>query len=166
MKFKIHILLMTLLLPGFAFGQVTKERDVVANGGDYSSAPALALSWTVGEVAVATQQSSSLIVTEGFQQADADLVGINASAFPGAITIYPNPVQDQLFFEVMTSSPTQMSGEIYDLNGKLVRRISNFKVNRFHQGEIDFSQLPAGKWLLRFTSANQSQKTFTVLKVH
>ena len=167
MKFKIYILLLTLLIPGLTMGQVTKERDVVANGGEYSSAPALALSWTVGEVAVTTQQSTALIITEGFQQADSDPVGVTDIAFPAKISIFPNPVYDELNFHVTSEAPLRMSGEVYDLNGKLVQRVPTFQSNRSYRGSIDFSHLPAGKWLLRFTSDKSSlSKDYIVTKVH
>ena len=145
MRPRFIILLLALLLPGIAFAQVSKERDVVANGGEYSSAPGLALSWTVGEAAINTGQAANLIVTEGFQQADSDPVGTFEAAFPGDITIYPNPVEDQLTFEVTTPSPVRMKAELYDLNGKLVRQVPAFQTNRSYTGNLDFSELPAGK---------------------
>ena len=167
MKIARFILTCALLLPGLLNAQVSKEREVVANGGDYSSAPALALSWTVGEPAVADYQTTNWIVTEGFQQADDNPVGVWEPTFPGKIVVYPNPVQDQLSFDIETPKPMKVDIQVYDVTGKLVRQVPQFSVNRYHQGSIDLTQLPSGKWLIRFIDTqSQTQKTFRVTKVY
>lgn len=162
----LYTSLAALLLPILAFTQVTKERDVVASAGEYSTSPAVELSWTVGDLAVATLQGGSLIVTQGFQQADENMVGIAEPTFPGDIKVYPNPVADQLYFEISSDTPMDLRGDLYDLTGRRVMDIPSFRVNTAYNGQIDLSHLPAGKWLLRFTDETKGfSETFSVTKV-
>ena len=55
--------LTTFFLVFNSFGQ-----EVVATDGDYSSVSSGSLSWTLGEIVVATTESPSGILTQGFQQ--------------------------------------------------------------------------------------------------
>lgn len=166
MKKLFQILIPALLLPALAFSQ-TKDRDVTASAGDFSTAPSIQLSWTVGEVAVNSGQSGNLIVTEGFQQADEDPTDAPApSEFAGEITVFPNPVEDVLNFEIRSRDPLKLRAEVYDLQGQRVLEIPGFRVLSEHRGQVDFTKLPAGKWFLRFsTSGHVPVKTFVVTKL-
>ena len=156
-----------LLLPALGMAQVTKERDVVAAAGEYASSANLSLSWTAGETAVTTATTASLIVTQGFQQADQTLAGIEEAVFAGEIKVFPNPVQDVLNFEVTSDRSMQMEAELYELSGRKVREVPAFRVQNSYRGSIDCSDLPAGEWLLRFRDTNgKTQKSFTVIKLN
>jgi hypothetical protein len=67
------------------------------------------------------------------------------------ITMYPNPVENQLNF---SSSQTIESLEIFALNGK---RLRSFSVNE-NKGQLNF-QLSSGLYLIKFKSQNGSEKT-------
>jgi hypothetical protein len=166
MKSRLKFLIPALLLPNLLFSQVTKERDVVGSAGDYSTTPTLELSWTVGEVAVTTQQTANLVVTEGFQQANFGATEIAEDVFPAEIIVYPNPVSDVLNFEVNSKEGLRLTGELYDLSGKKVADIPVFQVDSEYRGTFDCSDLAAGKWLLRFSDSSfKVAKTFTFIKL-
>lgn len=160
------LLLPLLLLPLLSGAQVTKERDVAAAAGDYSTTASLQVSWTVGEPATDFRQSASLIVTEGFQQADTDPTGVEKPQFPGEISVYPNPVVDILHFEVHGDGHLRLRGELYDLSGRRVKVIPDFTAYSGYRGQVDVSNLPTGKWLLRFIDTeNHSTKAFTITRL-
>ena len=166
MKKLINILLLTLLLPLVTFCQVEKERDVVASAGDYSTTASMEVSWTVGEPAVISTETASLIVSEGFQQADVNLIGIEDAYEPELFMVYPNPVSDVLNFEIESKETMELRGEVYDMMGRCVNTVPLFRVNAAYSGQIDFSQLPAGKWFLQFSSpSGKFVKTCTVTKI-
>ncbi len=71
------------------------------------------------------------------------------------IAVYPNPVADQLFFQVQVERPITLRATLFDLTGKRVRQVPEFKVLESYQGQIDMSDLPAGEWLLRFEREDQ-----------
>ena len=162
----LYILIPALLLPFLGIAQMSIEREVTANAGDYSTSPAMELSWTVGDLIVTTQQAGNLIVNQGFQQADNDMVGMPEPVFSGDITVFPNPVTDDLYFRISTDQSLRLRGELFDLMGKRVREIPPFEVNQLYEGRIDFRGLPAGKWMLRFTDdRNGLTETYTITKL-
>jgi hypothetical protein len=166
MKKLSQLTILALLLPFLTFSQVTVERDVLASAGEYSATASLSLSWTVGELAVTSMQVGNLVISQGFQQADKDLTGIHEISFPGEINVFPNPTTDILYFEIQSESPLQLRAELFDLLGKRVILIPEFRVNQAYEGQLDCSTLPAGKWLLRFYDpASGAVKSFTVIKL-
>lgn len=162
----IYIGFAVLLLPFFAFSQVTRERDITGSAGDYSTTPTLELAWTVGEVAVMTKQSGNLIINEGFQQSDQNPTGMTEGLFSGEIVVYPTPMTDLLNFRVRSDKNLELKGELYDLTGKRVMEIPAFQVYSEYTGQIDCSRLPSGKWLLRFSDSSQGVlEIFSVTKL-
>jgi hypothetical protein len=163
----VMIATLMLLLPALGMAQVSKERDVVAVAGEYGSSSNLSLSWTAGQTAVNTTTTSGLIVTQGFQQADQSPAGVAETMFVGDIKVFPNPLQDVLNFEISSERPLRLGVDLYDATGKKVREIPSFQVPSTYKGSIDFSNLPAGEWLLRFHDGKgNGQKTFTVVKLN
>jgi hypothetical protein len=166
MKVTYNLIVLLLILPGFCFAQLTKDRDVIGAAGDHSSTATLQVSWTVGEVAVSTAQTANLIITEGFQQGEATVVAITEVEFEGSINVFPNPVEDVLNFEVLTDEDLSLSAIVYDMAGRKVREAHNFEVFSTYRGTMNFADLAAGKWLIQFTDdKGKTLKTFTVVKV-
>lgn len=65
---KILILLFNVVFLVGLHAQITNEQQVISNGGNYSEAEGLSLSWTLGETVIATFENSGLVLTQGFQQ--------------------------------------------------------------------------------------------------
>ncbi|MBN2730077.1 MAG: T9SS type A sorting domain-containing protein [Bacteroidales bacterium] len=165
MKSIIIIINLLLLIPMLSLAQVSKERDVIASSGETAASGNIEISYTIGEVAIAQYTSGTLIVSEGFQQADGPMTGIEETEFSGTITLFPNPVDDLLQFEVNNSNSDQVLIELFDTQGKLVQTYS-FEGNRALQtGEIDFGQYASGIWYLSFSNPEDGYiKTFKVVK--
>jgi hypothetical protein len=157
----------TLLIPVLGFSQVTKERDVIASGGEESVTPSLQIAWTVGETAINYSENTNLIVSEGFEQGEIGDVGFTENEFLGEFTVYPNPASDNLFFDIQADQEFVFSGEMYDETGRIVLEIPPFTVNGSYTDQIEMLNFPAGKWTLRFvTSDGKISKTFSVIKVN
>ncbi len=155
-----------LLIPMIGFGQVTKERDVVGSAGEVSSTGGMEISWTVGEAAINYSENANLIVSDGFQQTDYLTTGLEESGSIEGINVYPNPMEDQLNFEVASNQVQDLSGVLIDANGKVVMQIDQFYAADGYKGQLDVSQLPPGKWTLIFRSTSDlKQKTFSIVKV-
>ncbi|MDB3906533.1 T9SS type A sorting domain-containing protein [Crocinitomicaceae bacterium] len=154
------------LIPMIGFGQVTKEREVVGNAGEVILSGGLEVSWTVGEVAVDYSESANLIVSDGFQQTDYLTTEIGELKTIEGITVYPNPVEDQLNFEIASHQVNDLRGEIIDANGKVVIEIEPFKAIDGYHSQLDVSQLPPGQWVLVFRSTSEAkQRTFSIVKI-
>ncbi|MCP4442491.1 MAG: T9SS type A sorting domain-containing protein [Aureispira sp.] len=165
MKHIFKITLVLFLLSNVAWGQINKDRDVIGSAGNYSSTPTLQVAWTVGEVAVTTETSGNLIVTQGFQQEYIGVSAVSNLEFAGEINVFPNPVADVLNFRIEVEKNVEMVGELFDATGKKVYEIASFEVYDQYQDQINFSDLPAGNWFLRFVDkTNNTEKTFTIVK--
>lgn len=155
-----------MLIPFLGMSQNTLDRQVIGNAGEYTSTANMNASWTVGEAVVAYATTSNLQVSQGFQQMDAMPVGIAENAFEGEIKVFPNPLVDELNFEIKSMKNLNVQVELFDVTGKLVRALPQLHVVNAYQGKIDFSNLPAGNWLLRFKTENEALKTFRVTKLN
>lgn len=166
MKKQILKTLPLLLVPVLSFSQITKERDVVGSAGNHSSTAAMELSWTVGEPVVNYSENPTLIVSEGFQQGDQGSVGLTGDAFAGEISVYPNPVSHELYYEIQSDQELKLIGGLYDEYGRMVIEINQFIVNDKYKGQLDLRPLSPGKMILRFsTESGEFQKTFNILKI-
>jgi hypothetical protein len=129
-------------------------QQVVGSAGDQHTNASASVSWTVGEVSIATLSSSSVTLSQGFQQGnltvntlvDQDMLDFNLKA-------YPNPVIDILLME--TDEKQQMY-QVINMQGEVVL---NGNITAVLQ-EIDFTNLPNGVYLL---SVDQKQ-THKIIK--
>ncbi len=64
----ILLLILMLFAAGNIYAQTQKEREVVSSGGGTSQGTDIDLSYTIGEPVVTTEQGSSMIITQGFEQ--------------------------------------------------------------------------------------------------
>ena len=65
---KILILLFNIIFLISLHAQITNEQQVISNGGNYSEAGGMSLSWTLGETVIATFENGGMVLTQGFQQ--------------------------------------------------------------------------------------------------
>ena len=166
MKKKILNTLPLLLVPILSFSQVTKEREVIGSAGNHSSTATMEVSWTVGETAVNYSENPTLVVSEGFQQADQGAAGLEETTFSGEISVYPNPTSDALYFEIQTDQELELMGGLYDESGRIVLEISQFFVDDNYKGKLDLKHLAPGKLILQFsTESGEFQRTFNILKL-
>lgn len=152
--------------PLVLFGQ-TAERQVIASTGDYASTSNLQVSYTVGEAVIATGTSSSIIITQGFQQPTASSVGIEEMEQGLSVNVYPNPVADILTLEINAANDLTVNATVYNLQGqKTGVSFSNLKVNGTLKTTLDVSVLSIGQYLISFTNENSTLGTVRIQKVN
>jgi len=70
-----------------------------------------------------------------------------------SVKLFPTVVQDLVWYEVETDKATYLSGELLDMNGRLVRSfLSRQLINGGIQGAIEVTDLPSGMYLVRWYS--------------
>lgn len=122
------------------------ERQVIGSAGDYATGGNVSLSYTVGETATATLSGGNLILTQGFQQPDDQMTGIDEPVFNGEITVYPNPTSDIVMINITSDDDlilelTNVSGQQL-MNRELVFQSGNYS------GQVDLQKYAAGTYLL------------------
>ena len=147
--------LTTVCLLASAVGQTyTLERDVFCAFGNFAVDPAtgLSLSYTAGESVIKTGQSlfGSLVLTQGFQQAEGFTVGIDD---PVQVLIdfevYPNPTAGMITIKLNADRPAIMYLVVMDVVGQVVPvPMQQARFNRTYQTQMDLSGLSDGYYLL------------------
>lgn len=152
--------------PVALFGQ-SAEREVIASSGGYTGATNLRVTYTVGESVVTTGTSSSIIVTQGFQQPNLSSVGIEEMDNGLSVNVYPNPVSDNLMVEINATNELLVNATIYDMQGKETGvAVSNLKVNGTLNHALDVSALSTGQYFISFTDEKRTLGTVRIQKVH
>ena len=138
---------------------------VVATAGNSSMASGVQLDWTIGEVAIATRQTASFIVTEGIHQPDYIITSENEiEAQFGEIRIFPNPTAEMLHFEIHQQSSKEIKLSLTDVLGKAIFE-KNYK-EEFVRDLFSTADLPAGVFILTISDMNNYRSTaYQIIKI-
>ena len=155
---RLIILTTTLLFASLGLmAQVTLERQVVGTAGSYSVTGDIILSSTVGDTATTTLISGSLILTQGFQQAEVDEVTDIEDLMELVVDyqVYPNPTTDLLQIKFESTEAVELQLSIQDMTG---RSIAGTARTLQGQGELtttySLAELTQGIYLLTFKDEN------------
>jgi len=162
---------MTLrVLPLLLFGLLaiplsaqTASPTVVSTGGGDGTAGASRMTWTIGELSIATVGNSEQLLTQGFQQPSYTVVSVEEADHLGPrIALYPNPA-DELLMLQLERMPQNEQYMLLDAQGKtlLTNRISEANTT------IPVANCPPGSYFLRITDDQQQMlHTFKIIISH
>lgn len=132
-------------------GQEIKQQVVASAGGfDVSGDNTISLSWTLGELAIATVESGSgdIILTQGFQQSMLVINAIQKNPELGVkVSVFPNPTSEMV--NINFSSPLSGETDLYlnSADGRLVYTGKLLPGDILKQ--INMQQYPGGTYVLR-----------------
>lgn len=129
-------------------------QEVIASGGNFLSNSDGSFSFTIGEVVNETFNSSSAIMTQGFQQSFLETNRLNENTIE-ELFVFPNPCND--YFEIV-NIPENFVGEIVLLNiagSEVLRK----KITGGKQPKIDVSLINQANYLI-FLETISSEYTF------
>src|SRR5574344_1757390 len=106
---------------------------------------------TNGSVAQGVQQTFEISVVTGLEQAK----GINLS-----VSAYPNPTTDYLTLSIGEFDISNLSYQLYDMNGKLLQ---NEKITG-NQTSIAMGNLVPANYFVKVIQGNKEVKTFKIIK--
>ena len=157
MKIK-KLLIATLFLGAF---QAQAQESVATSGGNASGTNGN-VCYTVGQEVYTTYTGTTGSVAQGVQQPfeiqtvlGADNFNINLQ-----LAVYPNPTTNWLQLEVRNTDFSNLSYQLFDLNGKM---ILNEKITA-ETSSIQMERLPAAIFLLKVVNNNKEVKTFKIIK--
>jgi hypothetical protein len=154
-----HKKIFTLLLGFWSIIAVGQPLEVISSAGDYFDNGSGSISFTIGECLISTENSATLILTQGFQQ---PIVVVEPNSINKAldfnISVFPNPVQEHVILKVEVSNGLHYL--LYDIKGALIER------NQLHSAEteIDFSQLGPSTYILKIFKNTEAARTFKIIK--
>lgn len=154
--------LSALLLLGLGMTGLQAQESVNATGGNASGSGGSA-SYSVGQVVYTTNTGTSGSVAQGVQQPyeisvvteieEAKVINLTVSA-------YPNPTTDYLTLIIEELEISNLSYQLYDINGKLLQ---NEKIER-NQTSIDMSKLVPAIYFVKVVHEGKEVKTFKIIK--
>ncbi len=154
--------LSALLLLGFGLTGLQAQTSVNATGGNASGSGG-SVSYSVGQVVYTTNTGSNGYVAQGVQQPyEISVVtgleeakGINLS-----VSAYPNPTTDYLTLNIGEFDISNLSYQLYDINGKLLQ---NEKITG-NQTSIAMGNLVPANYFVKVIQGNKEVKTFKIIK--
>ena len=154
--------LSAVLLLGLGLTGLQAQESINTTGGDASGSGGSA-NYSVGQVVYTTNTGASGSVAQGVQQAfEISVVtgleqakGINLS-----VSAYPNPTTDYLTLSIDDFEISNLSYQLYDMNGKLLQ---NAKITG-NQTSIVMSNLVPANYFVKVIQGNKKVKTFKIIK--
>lgn len=140
----------------FCFGSLCMSQNlsVVSAGGAYTEGPGGSVSWTLGEVIIVTSTGSSIDATQGFQQGNIYVTGIE-DLNEISVNIYPNPTSE--FVTIQSPEPVRVS--VFDASGRLVAiHDLTDEIN-----QINVTDFARGTYNLVFQSAGSDTRTVQLI---
>ena len=139
--------------------------SVVASGGGYAEGDNISISWTLGELAVTTLTGSDMILTQGFQQPfDIDVTGIDKNEVQWGISVYPNPVGDELQIRFDIETQGDFFIELQDITGRVIRQEQYRQVNPGDIVLINTADYTHGVYFLKVMTTDRQQVQVTSLR--
>ncbi len=154
---------MMLMICQFFLVQHTKAQlhsAMGSSGGEYEGKD-YRLSFTIGEAAIQTLESTNYILTQGFQQPQLWVTSIDGfTELKNNIQIYPNPAIEYLVISTDKALPGQAICRLYDMNGQL-------KHKSFLDGTnttIDLQGLAPAPYFMKISYKGNTLKTTKIIK--
>lgn len=158
MKYVSFILLSCLLLSS-ASGQSVSPEVVSSAGGRYFGAN-VSVSWTLGETMVESYETSTVILSQGFQQGALTATSIDdLSASFGTIKVFPIPTRQNLRIEWEIAKHV-LEIRLSDLRGRELLKQSFQGL----YGDLDLSHLSEGVYFLHLSDGEHKGRTIRIQK--
>lgn len=150
---------LTLLVTSQGYSQsVILSPRVISSSGGFSTHPGFSLSRTTGELAaVKTVSSSSVILTQGFQQPDKKVLVSNC--LYATQTVFPNPANSEFSFQYRYCEKGTLHMAMFDILGQQV----SLRRTEIYSGGEQTVQLPtenlsSGIYVLRYRFVPETGK--------
>jgi len=155
--------LSAVLFLGLGLTGLQAQTAVPATGGNASGSGGT-VSYSVGQVAYTTNTGGSNgSVAQGVQQPFeiSVITGLEeAKGISLSLSAYPNPTTDFLNLKVENYDNTNLSYQLFDMNGKLLES----KKITGNQTSIVMSNLVPATYFVKVTESNKEVKTFKIIK--
>lgn len=118
------------------------------------------ISWSIGEMMIATYSQSDFTLTQGFHQAEnLTITSVYSSAISNLeLNIFPNPAIDRFFVEVKGAIETAPA-ILYNLLGVPLQRVTIAG-----RTEVNLGHLPSGIYLLQVALPDGQVQSFKIQK--
>ncbi len=155
----IRLLILTIGLSWSDFAQAQQSSnsaggDATGNGGS--------VAYSVGQIVYTTHTGSTGSVAQGVQQAYViSSVGINESELNSSLSLFPNPIVDNLTLQISDFNKEKLSYLLFDTEGKL---LTNGQVIA-KLTQINTASLPPATYFIKvLNQENKQVESFKIIK--
>jgi len=151
-----------LLLLGLGLTRLQAQESVNATGGNASGSGGSA-SYSVGQVVYTANTGTNGSVAQGVQQPYEISVVTGLEEAKGislSVSAYPNPTADFLNLKIENYDTTNLSYQLFDMNGKLLES----KKIEGNQTSIAMGNLVPANYFVKVIQGNKEVKTFKIIK--
>lgn len=142
-----------VVLPVVLIAQ-SAERQVIGSAGNFTSATGLQVSNTVGETITTTGSSTSLILTQGFQQPNTSPLAIEDVKLGYVIKAYPNPAHNAVTLDFTTQKSLLLQISLFDIYGKQIQPTEQLNINGNIVHTVNVSAIPSGNYFIHLTNTD------------
>ena len=137
------------------------QQSANAAGGDATGSGG-SVAYSVGQVVYTANNSPSGTVSQGVQQAyEIFLIGINETELNSSLSVFPNPILDNLTLQISDYYNEKLSFHLYDLQGKSLNKEQIIT----EQTQINTSSLPPATYFIEvLNQENKHVQSFKIIK--
>ncbi len=161
----LQIIFIALLFT--AFGNMCTAQSTLNAAGGSNTIAGNIHEWSFGEmVLVNTASASGLVVTQGVLQSSVQTTGINDKK-PAltALSIYPNPVNDQLNIKFDITNKLDVNLVVTDISGRVYFSKKYNQHNGIDLLTINFSAYANGMYMLQIESIDKGKVYLNSYKI-
>jgi hypothetical protein len=154
--------LSAVFLLGLGLTGLQAQESINAAGGNASGSGG-SMSYSVGQIVYTTNTGTNGSAAQGVQQPYEISAVIGIEEFNGTnlhVSIYPNPTTDYLTLSIGEFVISNLSYQLYDINGKLLQN----EIITSHQTSIVISNLVSGNYFIKVLQGDKEVKTFKIIK--
>lgn len=151
-----------MLLTGLLLGSLTQAQESINTTGGNATGSGGNVSYSIGQVVYTTNTGSNGSVAQGVQQPYEILtVGLNENEPKISLSVFPNPVADNLILQVNELEQSTLIFQLCDAQGK---QISKGQVTS-KQTQINTASLSTATYFIYVVNQeNQKVQTFKIIK--
>ncbi|NVN95764.1 MAG: T9SS type A sorting domain-containing protein [Bacteroidetes bacterium] len=147
-----------VLLLGIGLTGLQAQESINATGGNAAGSGGFA-SYSVGQLVYTTNTGTNGSVAQGVQQ-PYEISVVTAIEEAKGISTYPNPTIDYITLEVKDYEISNLSFQLFDMNGKLLQS----KKIIGNQTKIVMSNLVPANYFVKVVQGSKDLKTFKIIK--
>jgi hypothetical protein len=153
-----------IVLLGIGFlsaGFAQAQQSANAAGGDATGSGG-SVAYSVGQVVYTANNGPTGTVSQGVQQAyEIFLIGINETELNNSLSVFPNPIVDNLTLQISDYNNEKLSYRLFDLQGKLLSKGQIID----QQTQIKTASLPPATYFIEvLNQENKQVQSFKIIK--
>ena len=159
---KTNILRLLILTIGLSWSDFAQAQQSSNSAGGDATGNGGSVAYSVGQIVYTTHTGSTGSVAQGVQQAYViSSVGINETELNSSLSLFPNPIVDNLTLQISDFNKEKLSYLLFDTEGKL---LTNGQVIA-KQTQINTASLPPATYFIKvLNQENKQVESFKIIK--